>query len=710
MGSSRRADSSGFSHLDRPVQFLKGVGPKRSEALKKLNIGTARDLLYHVPRRYDDASTIQPIGSLKVGQDATAAGRVRSMGVIPTRSGLRIFQIVLQDETGYITCSWPGQPWLERKIREGDQILVTGPVKHFHGRQIHPREFTLISRADRNDEEEPAGTVFVTYPATEDVPQWVLRRIFRKNLDWLLEQAEEEEYLTPELRKEAGFLDLFEAFQRLHRPGSVSDPEEGRRRLAFDELFFLQLVQALARHRETEVQPGIVFERTNEFIRPLHQSLDFELTEAQARVLREIYQDMGAPRRMNRFLQGDVGSGKTLVALFSMLLAAESGYQSVLMAPTELLAEQHHKTIGELLERAEIPIDAVLLTGGRGAADKRKAIKALASEGGAVIGVGTHALIQEGVTFHRLGLVIVDEQHRFGVRQRMALAEGEAEAARPDVLVMSATPIPRSLALTLYGDLDLSLLDELPPGRTPVETVLNYPRERAQVYTRVEEELAQGRQGYVVFPLVEESEKSDLKAATQEYERLQTEVFTNRKLGLLHGQLKSSEKDEVMRAFRDGAIDLIVSTSVVEVGIDVPNATVMVIEHAERFGLSQLHQLRGRVGRSDTPSICILVAEPGEQARERLTVFCRTNDGFEVARADLQIRGQGDLFGAQQHGRDPLLRFADLRTDEPLLTRAREMARGIVSKDPELGDPDHARVRAILDTRHAERLKMWRVG
>lgn len=704
-----------YTQLDRPVQFLKGVGPKRADALKKLTIGTARDLLYHVPRRYDDASTIQPIAGLKVGMDVTAMGRVRSKGIIPTRSGLRIFQAVLQDDSGYITCAWPGQPWLERRIREGDELLVTGPVKHFHGRQFHPREFTLVSRKDRDEDEDPRGTIFVAYPATDQIPQWVLRRIFRKNLDWLLEQAPEEEYLPELERRRLGVVGLREAFEKLHRPLSIAEPEEGRRRLAFDELFFLQLVQALVRHRQTEVEPGIIFERTNTLIRPLHESLPFKLTDAQARVLREIYDDMGSRRRMNRFLQGDVGAGKTLVAVFAMLLAAESGYQSALMAPTELLAEQHAGKIRDMVEEAGIELRVVLLSGGRSAREKRAALAALAEGGDATIAVGTHALIQEGVRFRRLGLVVVDEQHRFGVRQRMALVEGEtgsggAPRERPDVLVMSATPIPRSLALTLYGELDLSILDELPPGRTPVETILRGPGQRAEVYRRVEEAIARRQQAYLVYPLVEESEHSDLPAAVPEYERLRDEVFPERRLGLLHGQMSSEQKDEVMRSFRDGGLDVVVATSVIEVGIDVPNATVMVIEHAERFGLSQLHQLRGRVGRGSAESICILVANPGEASRERLNVFCRTNDGFEIARADLQIRGQGDLFGAQQHGRDPLFRFADLSLDEGLLTRARELARAVVARDPELEHARHERIRSLLESRHVERLKMWRIG
>ncbi len=700
----------GYGHLDRPAQFLKGVGPKRADALKKLAVGTARDLLYLTPRRYDDASTVRPIDTLHVGLDATARGRVRSSGVIPTRSGLRIFQVVLQDDSGMITCAWPGQPWLDRKIREGDQLLVTGPVKFFHGRQLHPREFTLLARAGKEGDGEGSGEegqVFVSYPGTDDLPQWVLRRIYELNLDWLLDHAHEEEYLPDDLREDLGLPALRDAFTKLHRPSRTEEAEEGRRRLAFDELFFLQLVQALARHQETEVEPGIVHTRTNRLIRPLHQSLPFQLTGAQARVLREIYQDMTSRRRMNRFLQGDVGAGKTLVALFAMLLALEGGHQAILMAPTELLAEQHALKLGTLLEPLGLSVS--LLTGSvKGQA--REDILAGLAGGKVSLVVGTHALIQEGVRFHQPGLVVVDEQHRFGVRQRMALVEGREEGFRPDVLVMSATPIPRSLALTLYGDLDLSILDELPPGRTPVKTLLRSSSRRDEVYAGVRKELDTGRQAYLVYPLVEETESSDLRAATQEHERLSDEVFTDRQVGLLHGKLPPEEKDRVMRAFRDGELDVLVATTVIEVGIDVPNATVMVIEHAERFGLSQLHQLRGRVGRGGGQSWCVLISDPGEMAAERLKVFTRTTDGFEIARADLEIRGQGDLFGSQQHGRDPLLRFADLATDEALLMEARRLARRMVDVDPQLEDPAHARVRDLLEHRHAERLKMWKVG
>ncbi len=692
-----------YSQLDRPVQFLKGVGPKRADTFMRLGITTARDLLYHVPRRYDDASTVEPIGRLEVGMDVSAIGRIRSKGGIPTRRGLRIFQAVLEDDSGMITVAWPGQPWLERKLREGDTLLVTGRVKFFHGRQIQPREFTVLARD--GEDARGSGMIFVTYPASEDLPQWALRGIFEKNLDALLSWADDDEYMNPAALEQYRLPGLGQALTWMHRPDSIHDAERGRRRLAFDELFFLQLVQAQARRRATELEPGIVHERTNELIRPLHEALPFELTGAQAAALRDIYGDMQSDRRMNRMLQGDVGSGKTAVAVFAMLLAVEAGRQAALMAPTEILAEQHARGIGAMVE--SLGVQVVLLTGSLPAAERRTALEAIAS-GKARFVIGTHALIQESVTFSDLGVVIVDEQHRFGVKQRMALLD--REDLRPDVLVMSATPIPRSLAMALYGDLDLSILDEMPPGRTPVKTALRAPDRRHAVYGFVREQIALGRQVYVVYPLVAESEKVDLLSATAEFERLRDDVFPEARVGLIHGQLSSSDKDEVMRGFLDGDVDLLVATTVIEVGIDVPNATVMIIEHAERFGLSQLHQLRGRVGRGAAESHCILIAEPGEDALERLNVFRSTTDGFEIARADLQIRGQGDLFGSQQHGKDPVLRFADLMADEDLLVDAQRGARELVVADPELADPNHVRIRDHLTARYQHRLAMYGVG
>lgn len=698
-----------FSRLDSPVQYLKGVGPRRAENLAGLGIRKARDLLYHVPRRYEDASTVQPVAGLEVGDAAVVVGRVRSSGVIPTRKGLRIFQAVIEDETGHITCAWPGQPWLDRRIRKGDLLLAAGTVRFFHGRQIQPREFAILESgrarggASEADDAGARGTIFVVYPASEAVPQWVLRQLLERNLSTLLRQVEEEEYLSRGERREIGVPGLAEALSSLHAPKSLDAAERGRRRLAWDELYFLQLMHAHARHRSTTAANGIRFDRTNRLIRPLHESLGFRLTDAQARVLREIYADMTTDRRMNRMLQGDVGAGKTIVAVFAMMLAVEGGYQAALMAPTELLAEQHARSLEHLL--GPLGVETLLLTGRTDARERGRVLAALADGSGLVV-TGTHALIQETVEFARLGLVVVDEQHRFGVRQRMVL--GQRDPA-PDTLIMSATPIPRSLALALYGDLDLSVLDELPPGRKPVATRWLRPSRRAEAYRLVRDELARGRQVYVIYPLVGESDKLELRSATEEWERLRAEEFADFRVGLLHGQLPGEQRDAVMRAFLAGDLDVLVATSVVEVGIDVSNATVMLIEHAERFGLSQLHQLRGRVGRGADRSYCVAIADAEEAAAERLRVFRSTHDGFAIARADLAMRGEGDFFGSQQHGQ-PVLRFADLTLDQDLMRAARAHARATIDRDPDLLTPGNAMRRQLLTGRFGDRLQLRSVG
>ena len=684
--------------LDKPVQFLKGVGPRRAESLQRMGILTARDLLYHVPRRYDDASTITPVALAEVGMDVTLAGEVRSKGIVPTRSGLRIFQAVIKDDSGLITCAWPGQPWVERLLRKGDRILVTGPVKFFHGRQIQPREHTILARADA----APPGTIFSTYPAAEDLPQWVLRRLFALNLDWLISQVARDEYLPLPTRQALNLIELSAALQDLHRPPSLDRVDAARRRLAYDELFFLGLMQARVRHQATLERPGIAFVRTNRLIRALHDSLPFRLTAAQARVLRDITADMTSPRRMNRLLQGDVGCGKTVVALFAMLLAVEGGYQAALMAPTEILADQHAGGIRALL--GGLPVGVEVLRGsvtGR----RRDEARARVASGEARLVVGTHALIQEGVEFDALGLVVVDDQHRFGVRQRMALAERDP---RPDTLLMSATPIPRSLAMTMHGELDLSIIDELPPGRRPVATRVASPGQRGEVLREVCRHLDRGRQAYLVYPAIEESERAELLAAEAEFERLCSEELASRAVALMHGRMPADEKDRIMRDFQAGRIDVLVATTVVEVGIDVPNATVMVVENAERFGLSQLHQLRGRVARGVEGGLCVVITD--DPAGDRLAVFARTSDGFEIASEDLRIRGQGDFFGAEQHGHGTDLRFADLLKHDDLIRPARERARALIDADPRLADPANRRIRAHLDRRYGERARLFGVG
>jgi ATP-dependent DNA helicase RecG len=684
--------------LDTPVTYLKGVGPVRAEALRRLGIVTAGDLLFHVPHRYEDASTVAPIKSLEPGMQGTVIGTVISKGVIPTRKGLRIFQAVLRDETGMIEVSWPGQPFLDRTIDKGDVLLVTGNVRFFHGRQLQPREFVNLGTEDSGTAQ---GRVLSVYPATEGLSFKLIRSIIDTHIDALLPQVVE--YLPADLLKQAQVPGIAEALRKVHRPSSIAEAMQGRSRLAFEELFFVQLLQQRAKELSREKRKGISFVNRRELTTKLRESLPFELTGAQTRAIREIVADMVSDRRMQRLLQGDVGSGKTIVALFAALLAIENGYQAAIMVPTELLAEQHASSMTRLL--APLGITPILLTGSLPARE-RKAINARLASGEPALVVGTHALVQDATVFAKLGFVAIDEQHRFGVEQRKALgAKGES----PDVLLMSATPIPRSLALTLHGDLDLSMLDERPPGRQPITTGLRRESARARVFQFIEHQIAAGRQGYVVYPVIEESEKLDLKAATTMYELLTTGAFATRRLALLHGRVPTEERDDIMRRFRDGSVDLLIATTVIEVGIDVANATVMLIEHPERFGLSQLHQLRGRVGRGAAESYCILLGDFSPETGDRLNVFTRTEDGFEIAREDLRIRGMGDLFGERQSG-VPTFRIADPLRDEELNEHARVAAMRLLERDPGLEKLENAGLRRVLGERYARSIELFRVG
>ena len=681
-----------------PVQFLKGVGERRAQLLRKLGIETARDLLHHIPHRYEDASTIAPIAGVAPGMDVTVMGRVVSKGIIPTRKGLRIFQAVVKDASGMLEVSWPGQPFLDRTIEKDDVLLLSGPVRFYHGRQLQPREFVNLGAEDSGSAQ---GRVLSVYPATEGITAKQIRALVELHLTALL--ALVEDHLPPAIRESAGVVGIADALRMVHRPDSVAEATVGRDRLAFDELLFVQLLHRRANAVAREPRQGIVFANRRTLTSQLRGALPFALTGAQVRALKDIAADMCSPRRMHRLLQGDVGSGKTVVALFAALLAVENGYQAALMAPTELLAEQHARTIARLLE--PLGMRPELLTGSLGTAERRRVDERLAS-GAPLIAVGTHALVTDRTRFGKLGFVAIDEQHRFGVEQRAALgAKGEA----PDILLMSATPIPRSLALTLYGDLDVSVLDERPPGRKPVTSALRPESARERVLQFVEAQVAKGRQAYIVYPVIEESEKTDLKAATTMHAALSAGAFANRRVALLHGRLPTDARDAIMRDFRDGSIDVLVATTVIEVGIDVANATVMLIEHPERFGLSQLHQLRGRVGRGAEESFCILLGDVGEEARERLTLFTGTEDGFEIARADLRLRGMGDLFGKAQSG-DAQFRVADVLRDEALNDRARALAQRLLEADPELSQREHAGIRAVLTSRYQRALALFRVG
>jgi ATP-dependent DNA helicase RecG len=685
-------------YLEMPVQFLKGVGERRADLLKRLNIQKAGDLLFHVPHRYDDASTITPVASVTVGQEVTIIGRVVSKGILPTRKGLRIFQAVVRDESGMIECAWPGQPFLDRSIQKNDVLLLNGPCRFFHGRQLQPREWVNLGAEDPGS---AAGRVLAVYPATEGLTVRQIRAVIEQHLDALLPLVDE--YLPDELRASAGMPGIHDALRAVHRPASVADAERGRDRLAFDELFFVQVLHRRANSVARAPRAGIAFAVKRTLTTQLKEALPYSLTGAQTRAIREIFADMSSGRRMHRLLQGDVGSGKTVVAVFASLLAMENGYQAAMMAPTELLAEQHTRTLGALL--APLKIEPVLLTGSLGARARRTVDERLAS-GDPLLAVGTHALVQDETRFGRLGLAIIDEQHRFGVEHRAALGE---KGEQPDTLLMSATPIPRSLALTLYGDLDVSVLDERPPGRQPVTTLLRNASAHEKVMAFLNRELEKGRQGYIVYPIIEESDKLALKAATTMYEELSDGALKGRRLALLHGRVGAEERDTIMRHFRDGDIDVLVATTVIEVGIDVPNATVMIVEHPERFGLSQLHQLRGRVGRGAEESFCILVGRGGPDSATRLQVLVDTDDGFEIARADLSLRGMGDLFGERQSGL-PMFRVADPMRDEALNVKAREAADIVMQNDPELQAPAHRALRKVLGQRYARAMELFRVG
>ncbi|HEY6830790.1 MAG TPA: ATP-dependent DNA helicase RecG, partial [Gemmatimonadaceae bacterium] len=537
--------------------------------------------------------------------------------------------------------------------------------------------------------------------ATEGLSFKQIRSIIDAHLDALLPLVTE--YLPSDIVRAADVPDIATALRMVHRPATIAEAMRGRARLAFEELFFVHILHQRAKELAREKRTGIRFTNKRELTTRLRESLPFQLTGAQVRSVREIFADMCSERRMQRLLQGDVGSGKTVVALFAALLAIENGYQAAIMAPTELLAEQHRDSMTRLL--APLNIEPLLITGSLPAKERKAAAGKIATREPLLV-VGTHALVQDATQFANLGFAAIDEQHRFGVEQRKALA---GKGAFPDVLLMSATPIPRSLALTLYGDLDLSMLDERPPGRKPVTTGLRRESGRARVLQFIDRQIELGRQGYIVYPVIEESEKTDLKAATTMYETLTAGPFAHRRLALLHGRIPSEERDDIMRRFRDREIDLLVATTVIEVGIDVANATVMLIEHPERFGLSQLHQLRGRVGRGADESYCILLGDVSPEVAERLQIFVGTEDGFEIAREDLRLRGMGDLFGERQSG-VPTFRIADPLRDEALNESARAAAEQLLMRDPDLAKKEHAALRRVLGDRYAKSLELFRVG
>ncbi|HNQ00767.1 MAG TPA: ATP-dependent DNA helicase RecG [Syntrophales bacterium] len=695
--------------LTRPAQFVKGVGPKIGRLLERKGLKTVEDLLLFLPRKYEDRRDIKPIARAEAGRKETVVGTVVRADIQPYRKR-KVFEAVIRDDSAALKAKWfkGSFAYLRNVFKPGCRVILTGEMRvyRFEPEMIHP-DYEILEEGEEGHLH--FKRIVPIYSETEGLGQKHLRRI-------LLHAVEDYARYMPgpiprEICERQGLIDIIEAVRAVHFPGPEEDVNrlnamrsEGHRRLIFDELFYFELAMAL-KHAGNVLDEGIAFKTGGELTGRFLSILPFGLTAAQSRVIAEIQGDMARPSPMHRLLQGDVGSGKTVVSMAAMLTACENGYQAALMAPTEILAEQHHRNVGRWAE--SLGLKTALLLGGLRSPEKREIARQI--EAGEVhIVVGTHALIQEGVDFRKLGLVVVDEQHRFGVVQRATL---RAKGANPDVLVMTATPIPRTLAMTVYGDLDISVIDEMPPGKKPVRTKVFYERERPRVYEIIRKEIAKSNQVFIVYPLVSESEALDLKDATRMAEHLQRDVFPELRVGLIHGRMKAQEKERIMQAFNGRALDILVATTVIEVGIDIPRASLMVIEHAERFGLAQLHQLRGRVGRSDIPSYCILMtgSRGSENARKRLGIMEQTQDGFRIAEADLEIRGPGEMMGTRQSG-IPDFRVADILRDGRLLGDARAEAFELVKKDPRLQRPEHALLREVLLWRWESRLDLARTG
>lgn len=678
-----RTDASDYSQnisRDTHVQYVKGVGPARAKLLKRLGIETLQDILFYFPWRYEDRKDLRKISSLKYGNHETVLCEVVSSEIITTpRKRMKIFELTVSDDTGFMKSRWFNQPYLKKYFQKGQKVILSGIVKGNpytgSGLEMENPDFELFGNEDSLIH---TSRIVPVYKATEGLsPKQIRTLMFNttKACSFIVE-----DYLPEDVLKRNNLKPLVWAVKEAHFPvefGDVSALNRGvdpaHRRLVFDEFFLLELGLAVLKKRET-LEKGISFSVKDGLVNRFLKSLPFELTNAQKRVLEEIRSDMQRHLQMNRLVHGDVGCGKTVVALVSMLIAVENGYQACLMAPTELLAEQHFINIHKMVE--ELGLKVVLLTSGV----KDRPIDGIAG-GDAQIVIGTHALIQETVQFKKLGLAIIDEQHRFGVVQRAALRN---KGFNPDILIMTATPIPRTLAMTLYGDLDIAVIDELPAGRKPIITKIVFPSQKDMAYSLIRRELSLGRQVYIVYPLIEESEKLDLKSAIDGAEALK-KIFKDRKIGLVHGKMHHDERETVMAMFKSGDIDILVATTVIEVGIDVPNATLMLIVHSERFGLAQLHQLRGRIGRGGHDSHCLLMAYPpfSEDARRRLKAMETTGDGFRIAEEDLAIRGPGDFFGTRQSG-IPELKIANIIRDIGVLEVARKEAFDLIDKDPEL--------------------------
>jgi ATP-dependent DNA helicase RecG len=677
--------------LDAPLTVIQGIGPRYAQNLRNLNLNTLGDLLYYFPRRYDDYSQLKPINRLEYGDELTIIASIQSTSNRSLRGGkMQISEAVVTDGTDFLRVNWFNQPWILNRLNKGDQIVLSGKVEMYLGRLV----MTNPEWEPLEQEHLHTNRIVPVYPLTARVTQRMLRRMMFETVSYWANRINE--YLPESIRLSAGLVDLSTALQQIHFPDTSDKLNAARHRLAFDEIFLLQFGVLRQRQQWTSASAQ-VFETPQDWLEEQVRHLPYQLTGAQNRVTAEIQQDLASGKPMNRLLQGDVGSGKTIVAALAVGMVIRHGAQAAVLAPTSILAEQHYRSLSQLMTSeaaggmALAPSEIQLLIGDTPEAEKRQ-IRSGLSDGSIKLIIGTHALLEDPIEFQRLQLAVVDEQHRFGVAQRSAL---RTKGDNPHLLVMTATPIPRSLALTVYGDLDLSIMDEMPAGRHPIKTHVVAPVERERAYHLIRNQLQSGRQAFIIYPLVEQGDRDEGKAAVEEHARLQKEIFPNYKLGLMHGRLKPNEKDQVMTKFRDQEYQILVSTSVVEVGVDVPNASVMLIEGANRFGLAQLHQFRGRVGRGADQSYCLLIPETDQSLEnERLAVMVETNDGFVLAERDLDQRGPGDFLGTRQSG------FAELRmaklSDVKLIEKARHYALELFKNDPDLTEVNHADLEKML--------------